>query len=44
MTYCFAGESPPPVENLQATLRVTPVVDGEHAFVEWWVTFDCESA
>ena len=23
------------------TLRVTPVVDGDRAFVEWWLTFDC---
>ena len=43
MTYCFADVSPPPVENLQATLRVTPVVDGGQAFVEWWATFDCEA-
>jgi hypothetical protein len=20
---------------------VTPVVDGDRAFVEWWATFDC---
>jgi hypothetical protein len=23
-------------------LRVTPVVDGDRAFVEWWATFDCD--
>jgi hypothetical protein len=23
-------------------LRVTPVVDGNRAFVEWWANFDCE--
>jgi hypothetical protein len=23
-------------------LRVTPVVEGNRAFVEWWATFDCE--
>jgi hypothetical protein len=30
-----------PVQNFRATLRVTPVVDGSRAFVEWWATFDC---
>ena len=28
--------------DFRATLRVTPVVDGDRAFVEWWATFDCE--
>jgi hypothetical protein len=42
MTYRFAGESPPPVHDLQVTLRVAPVVDGRRAFVEWFATFDCE--
>lgn len=41
-TYEFAGEAPLPVQNFQATLRVTPVVDGDRAFVEWWATSDCE--
>ena len=43
-TYEFAGESPLPVQNFQATIRVTPVVDGDRAFVEWWASFDCEPA
>lgn len=43
MAYRFAGESPPPVRDLQATLRVTPVVDGDRAFVEWFATFECEA-
>src|SRR5262249_4517621 len=30
-----------PVQNFAATIRVTPIVDGDRAFVEWWVTFDC---
>ena len=30
-----------PVQNFVATIRVTPIVDGDRAFVEWWVTFDC---
>ena len=33
-----------PVTDFQATLRITPVVDGDRAFVEWWATFDCEAA
>lgn len=41
-TYEFAGVSPLPVVNFEATLRATPVVDGNRAFVEWWTTFDCE--
>lgn len=40
-TYAFAGESPLPVRNFEATIRVTPVIDGDLAFVEWWATFDC---
>ena len=42
--YEFAGEIPLPVQNFQATMRVTPVIDGDRAFVEWWATFDCEPA
>ena len=41
-TYCFAGVSPLPVEDFQATIRVTPIVDGDRAFVEWCATFDCD--
>ena len=40
-TYELCDPSPFPVRNYQATLRVTPVVDGDRAFVEWWATFDC---
>ena len=29
------------VQNYRATLRVTPVTDGDKSFVEWWATFDC---
>ena len=42
--YEFAGDTPLPVQNFQATIRVTPIVDGDRAFVEWWATFDCEPA
>ena len=40
-TYEFCGPAPFPVRNYRATLRVTPIVDGGRAFVEWWATFDC---
>src|SRR5512147_925269 len=39
--YTFDGVAPIPVWNFQATLRVTPVVDGDRAFIEWFATFDC---
>jgi hypothetical protein len=41
-TYEFCGAPTLPVSGFQATLKVTPVVDGDGAFVEWWATFDCE--
>ena len=31
----------PTLHNYQAALQVTPVADGNRAFVEWWATFDC---
>ena len=40
-TYELCEPLPFPVRDYQATLRVTPVVDGNRAFVEWWATFDC---
>ena len=40
-TYGFAEEGALPVTDYEATLRVTPIVDGDRAFVEWWATFDC---
>ena len=42
--YEFCGEASLPVTAFQATLRVTPVIDGDGAFVEWWANFDCEPA
>jgi hypothetical protein len=30
-----------PVHDFVATIRVTPIVDGNRAFVEWSATFDC---
>lgn len=43
-SYEFADASPFPVHNYRATIRVTPVVEGDRAFVEWWATFDGEPA
>ena len=40
-TYELCEPVPFPVQNYRATLRITPIVDGERAFVEWWATFDC---
>ena len=34
-------ESPMGVENYVATLRLTPVTDGDGTFVEWTAEFDC---
>lgn len=42
-TYAFC-EPPFPVVNYLATIRVSPVTDGDRTFVEWWTTFDCELA
>jgi hypothetical protein len=42
-TYEFCGPPTLPVTGFQATLRVTPVVDGDRAFIEWWATFDCDA-
>lgn len=42
-TYGFAEDDMLPVENYRATIRVTPIVNGDRAFVEWWATFDCDA-
>ena len=34
-------ESPMGVENYVATLRLTPVTDGDKTFAEWSAEFDC---
>ena len=36
-------ESPMGVENYVATLRLTPITDGERTFIEWTAEFDCAS-
>ena len=41
--YTFEGAAPLPIWNFQATIRVTPVVDGDRAFVEWFASFDCDA-
>lgn len=40
-TYDFQ-KTPFDVDNYCATIRVTPVSDGNRSFVEWWTTFDCD--
>jgi hypothetical protein len=41
-TYEFADGPLLPVKNYRATIRITPVVDGDKSFVEWWAEYDCE--
>jgi hypothetical protein len=43
-TYEFCGAASLPLADFQATLRITPVADGDRAFVEWWAIFDCDLA
>jgi hypothetical protein len=43
MTYNFE-KTPFDVQNYCATLRLTPVTDGDRCFAEWWTTFDCDVA
>lgn len=40
-TYDFCPPVPYAVHDYRATLRVTPVVEQDGAFVEWSATFDC---
>ena len=35
-------ESPMPLTNYVATLKLTPVTDGQRAFAEWSSEFDCD--
>ena len=34
-------ESPMPVENYVATLRLVQITDGDRTYAEWTATFDC---
>lgn len=43
-SYEFCGAPRFPIRHFVATLRATPVTDGDRAFVEWWASFDCEAA
>ena len=36
-------ESPMPLTDYVATLRLTPVTDGDRTFVEWSAEFECEA-
>ena len=40
-TYALCDPAPFPVRNYVATIRVAPIVETNHAFVEWWADFDC---
>ena len=42
--YEFAGTPTLPVTGFRATIRITEIVDGNGAFVEWWADFDAEEA
>ena len=37
-------ESPMGVENYIATLKLTPITDGNRTFAEWSAEFDCDPA
>jgi hypothetical protein len=39
--YALCDPSPYPVRNYVATIRVSPIVETDGAFVEWSATFDC---
>lgn len=37
-------ESPMPLTDYIATLRLTPVTDGERCFIEWSAEFNCDTS
>jgi Polyketide cyclase / dehydrase and lipid transport len=43
-TYVFDGPNPFGVRRYLSTVRVAPITDTGHAFVEWWGEFDAEGA
>src|SRR5689334_11594844 len=43
-TYELCEPIPYPVRNYEATLHITPIIDGNRTFFEWWATFDCEAS
>jgi len=42
--FCMYGilESPMPLSDYVATLRLTPITDGERCFAEWSAEFSCD--
>lgn len=42
-TYEFVT-SPFPVRSYRSTIRVAPVTDSGHSFVEWWAIYDADAA
>jgi Polyketide cyclase / dehydrase and lipid transport. len=40
--YEFCEPAPFPVTGYVATLKLTPITDGDGCFVEWWADFDSE--
>lgn len=43
MFYSYAIlESPMPLTDYMATIRLTPITDGERCFAEWSAEFDCD--
>lgn len=40
-SYAFCDQPSMPAHHFSATISVTPVVDTDRAFVEWWATFGC---
>ncbi len=43
-TYEFVGPVYRPISDFQATIRITPIIERNRSFVEWWATFDCEAS
>ena len=39
-TYCIL-DATLPMSDYVATLKLTPVTDGDKTFAEWWAEFDC---
>lgn len=42
-TYEFVA-SPFPVRSYRSTIRVAPVTNSGHSFVEWWAVYDADAA
>jgi hypothetical protein len=44
LTYTFVGDSPTGARNYFSTVRLAPITDTGHTFVEWWAEFDSGSS